>query len=496
MSGLHRSQRYLFWLAMGTVTMALAMAVLLGVELAQKRVLEVSLGMRKDSITAPAFECEREFLRFRHVLDRAVNGRNPPDADALNLQYDLVLSRLTLLRDSPSISVLVVRPEYQTLMPKLALWARHADRVMGRVPHQRAELAVLLEETNALGSDVHALVRAADSEVSQLLEVEARSLLVQTNEIVVLTSAQLLLLLLAAGALVLRHRRQEQERLVLQAVTEDLRHANLRAQTAMENLQSSQEALARSETKAALSTVIASVSHELSTPLGNSLMTAGTLLDQGRDFRRLLDANQLRRSELSAFVERVSEGNDLMLRNLQRAVALLKNFRQVANDQASEQRRAFDLATVVQEVLDTMAPSLKRQPHQRVVVIPPGIVMDSLPGALGQIVINLVNNAYLHAFEGRALGLLTIRASLNAAGDRVQLVFADNGVGMSEEVQERLFQPFFSTKAGQGGTGLGMMIVGDLVRKTLGGSLEVSSCAGVGTTFRMDFPLVAPLSNG
>lgn len=478
MPGHANHRRFLFWLALGTALMALAMAVLLVFTLAQRRAVQLAVDLRHDSITAPAFECEREFLRFRQALDSAVNSRHPPDHDELTLRYDLFLSRLTLLRDSPSISVLVQRPEYQLVMPRLEQWARRADLVIPSARPDPRALAGLLEEVNAMAIDVHALSLAANSVVSRLLEHQENTLLDQSEQIVALTLAQLILLLIAATALVVRHKRQEQERLALEVLTDKLHR--------------SQEALARSETKAALNTVIASVSHELSTPLGNSLMTASTLVDQSRDFRRAVDSNQLKRSELSAFVENACEGNDLMLRNLQRAVALLKNFRQVANDQASEQRRSFDLATVVQEVVDTLAPSLKRQPHTIVLDIPPGITMDSLPGPLGQVIINLVNNAYLHGFEGRTDGVLTIRAT--QGGGRVHLVFTDNGVGMSPQTQARLFQPFFSTKTGEGGTGLGMTIVADLVRKSLGGTLEVYSTLGSGTTMRLDLPLVVPPS--
>jgi len=177
-------------------------------------------------------------------------------------------------------------------------------------------------------------------------------------------------------------------------------------------------------------------------------------------------------------------------RNLQRAVDLLGDFRQVAADQASEQRRVFDLAEVVAEIVHTLSPSLKLHPHRVVVDIPAGIVMDSLPGPLGQIVINLVNNAYLHAFEGRSDGVLTIDAKQE--GDQVLLRFADNGVGMSAELLEKLFVPFFSTKIGKGGTGLGMAIVQNLVAKTLGGRITVASAPGQGTRFDVVLPTTLP----
>jgi PAS domain S-box-containing protein len=251
-----------------------------------------------------------------------------------------------------------------------------------------------------------------------------------------------------------------------------------------------QEALARSEARATMGTLIASVSHEMGTPMGNSLMTASTLVDQARHFQSLLDAGTLRKSTLQQFVEQVREGNGLLLRNLERAVALLKSFRQVAADQASEQRRSFDVRQVLDEVMLTLAPSLKRQTHSVELEVPEDIRMDSYPGPLGQVVINLINNAYLHAFEAMERGVVHLR--VQATATHITLTCADNGRGIAPDILEKMFQPFFSTRIGSGGTGLGMSIVDNLVKATLGGTLEVHSVPGQGTTITITLPRVAP----
>lgn len=261
-------------------------------------------------------------------------------------------------------------------------------------------------------------------------------------------------------------------------------------QQALEHLQQSQEDLAHSAANATLSTMIAGVSHELGTPLGNSKMVAGTLAEHTRDMVRDMQAGLLKRSGLEHYMEQATEGLDLLQRNLERSVELLADFRQVAADQASEQRRQFDLAHAVNEILNTLSPSLKRHAHKVLVDIPDGIAMDGLPGPLGQVVINLVNNAYLHAFEGRSNGLLTIEGRLD--GEQVRLGFIDNGVGMAPEHLAKLFEPFFSTKIGKGGTGLGMAIVRNLVGKTLGGRITVSSKQGEGSRVDLVLPRVLP----
>ena len=258
----------------------------------------------------------------------------------------------------------------------------------------------------------------------------------------------------------------------------------------VERLKQSYTALAKSQAKATLSTLIASVFHELRTPISIGKMAVSTLSDQAIATGHLVASGQLKRQDLAHFVGQVAEGSELIRRNLERAAQMLDDFGHMAVDQASAQRRPFDLVAVVDEVLHSRRPSLKRKPQRIAVNIPSGIAMDSQPGPFGQIVINLVNNAYLHAFEGRADGVLTISAL--SEGDQVELRFADNGVGMGAAQLAKLFEPFFSTKIGGGGTGLGLSIVKNLVLEKLGGQIAVESTLGQGTCFVITLPRVLP----
>ncbi|MEJ6005176.1 CHASE domain-containing protein [Paucibacter sp. AS339] len=260
---------------------------------------------------------------------------------------------------------------------------------------------------------------------------------------------------------------------------------------AMLKLHHSGEALFRSEARAALNTMVASVSHELSTPMSNSLIGASTLAAVAKEFQRSLEAGGLRRSELNQFVAQVLEGSELAVRNMERATDLMRSFRQVAADQASEQRRDFDLRMVMQELLDALAPGLRLQPHRISLEIPEGLKLDSYPGPLEQALTNLINNAYLHAFEGMSAGELHISA-VAAGPDHVRIICRDNGCGMDAATLDKLFTPFFSTKIGRGGSGLGISIVNNLVTKTLGGSLTIESTPGRGTTVSITLPVKAP----
>ncbi len=302
--------------------------------------------------------------------------------------------------------------------------------------------------------------------------------------------------LIAGTNLEITARKQaEADVLALNATLEQrVQERTAQLESALHAVRHSQDQLAKSEAHATLGTLIASVSHELSTPMGNSLMAASALVAQAKEINRLVDLAKIGRAELTKFLSQVQDGNALVLRNLERAVDLLKNFRQVAADQASEQRRKFDMRQTVKEVIDTLAPSLKHSPHSVVQEVPAGITLDSYPGPLGQVIINLINNAYLHGFDGVARGQVTLHVEVQ--NEILTMTVHDNGKGISAQTLEKMFVPFFSTKIGEGGTGLGMSIVDNLVTKTLGGKVSVQSELGVGTTIQVTLPLSAPQHGG
>jgi PAS domain S-box-containing protein len=261
--------------------------------------------------------------------------------------------------------------------------------------------------------------------------------------------------------------------------------------TALNTLQRTQEELVHSEKLAALGSLVAGVAHELNTPIGNAMMAASSLTDAARGMSATITGGTLRRSQLDEFVARCNRGADLVQRSLHRANELVRSFKQVAVDQASERRRKFLLGESVQEVIDTLRPSFKGLPWQIECEIDAGLALDSFPGALGQVVINLLMNSVVHAFDGRECGSVRVRGRVLDA-DTIELVCADDGTGIDPEALGRIFDPFFTTRLGRGGSGLGLSIVHRLVTQVLGGQIQVESTIGAGTVFRLVLPRMAP----
>jgi len=270
-----------------------------------------------------------------------------------------------------------------------------------------------------------------------------------------------------------------------------LERANSDLSAALDSLQRTQHELLAAEKMASLGSLVAGIAHELNTPIGNSLLASTALRDRVTEFDRHVAAGALRRSELTAHLEEVRMASNLIAGSLHKAAELIASFKQIAVDQTNDQRREFDLLAAVHDTVATYMPRLRQAGCEVVLQIPDGLKFDSYPGGLYQILNNLINNTLKHAFEHRQDGVITISGEDEGDGI-VQLMFTDDGAGMGEEVLRHVFDPFFTTKMGQGGTGLGMNIVYNIVTGALGGRITIESAPGVGTAVRMLLPKVAP----
>ncbi|WP_229219638.1 sensor histidine kinase [Duganella sp. BJB1802] len=271
-----------------------------------------------------------------------------------------------------------------------------------------------------------------------------------------------------------------------------LRKANRELQDMIVTLDKAREDLVRNERLAGLGAMVAGIAHELNTPIGNSLMASTTFEMQTEEITRHLAAEGgITRKEFEHYIKNAQLSVDILGRNLHRAAEIVTNFKQVAVDQTSSQRRSFLLAEVVAGNVLTLQPTIKRTPYLIQQRIPPDLMMESYPGPVGQVITNLINNAILHGYEGRNEGLIDISASLSGQG-LVTLSVEDHGAGIQKEYLPRIFDPFFTTKLGVGGSGLGLNIVHNIVTEILGGTIAVVSEPGGGTRFTLTLPMLAP----
>jgi signal transduction histidine kinase len=249
---------------------------------------------------------------------------------------------------------------------------------------------------------------------------------------------------------------------------------------------------------AAIGQMVAGVAHEINTPVGNALTIATALADRTERFLETLESGKILKSTLVGYSTAALDASRLILANLERTAELVRGFKQVAVDQASAERRQFDLAGYLDEILASISPDIRKSGQTVEVDCPPGITIDGWPGLLSQVTINLVLNCFMHAFDTGGAGTVSIacRVAPDKAGARVRMEIRDDGKGIAPDVVGRIFDPFFTTKRGDGGSGLGLHIVHNLVTGPLAGTIAVESQLGRGTRFAVIFPQIAPVGPG
>lgn len=461
------NRRYLLWLALGTACMALVMAGLLALQLRQNQAIRDGVQFRGDSITALTFQLEREFLRARAQLETAVNHPDDSSMDSLMLRFDILMSRVELLRDNPSVEALKRRPEYQATLPRLEALHDQIDEVVSAKSADGNTLARLVNELDALAPEVQALSIASTAIISAQLEQQVASQLGQNDKIVWLTLAQLILLLVAAIALTVRQRRQEEERQALETLTEELREANLQAEQA--NRSKSQ--------------FLANMSHELRTPFNGMLGMLSLLNDTP------LDAQQ------KDYVSTAHASASHLL-------TLLNDILDVSALEAGKMRISpapTELPALLMNVDALMRPVAQEKKLAFVMTLPEDlptwVVADST--RIKQILLNLLSNAIKFSEQGTVAlkvetRFLPVPDSRAAAPFELLLHVSDQGIGMDAATVARLFQRFAqgdnSTSRRFGGTGLGLEISRSLAR-LMDGDITVRSARSEGSVFTLTLRL-------
>nr|WP_314899462.1 HAMP domain-containing sensor histidine kinase [uncultured Deefgea sp.] len=273
----------------------------------------------------------------------------------------------------------------------------------------------------------------------------------------------------------------------------EMRTAKDAAETALGQLKEAQNSLVQSEKMASLGSLVAGIAHEINTPVGIILTSASVLHDDSVLFREKIESGNMKKSEVISYSQTAEQSSSLIISNAMRAADLIQSFKRVAVDQTSEARRDFELGKYLQEIITSIGPALKHSQITINIICPEPIELEGYPGAISQIITNLINNAALHAFTD---DLPSSKKHVNIVAERyfntVTLHVSDNGRGIDEAVISKIFDPFYTTKRANGGSGLGLNIVFNLVTQTLGGHIHVKSTVGKGTSFIMTFPAMAP----
>jgi len=307
------------------------------------------------------------------------------------------------------------------------------------------------------------------------------------DDAVTYTQADLDILAFMASHVAVAIARMQADREIRRA-KDALEEQNAALENALTSLRDAQGELVRQEKLASLGRLVAGVAHEINTPLGICVTATSHLVEELKLTREDMASGALDEDGLNQFFDIIDQSLRIMTTNTQRAAALVRSFKQVAVDQSSDDIRSFNLRKYLDEVLLSLQPKLKGKPVTIDIDCAENIELASFPGAVSQIVTNMVVNSLVHGFEEGQPGKITITGKVD--GDFVDFDYSDDGIGMDNALLAQLFDPFFTTKRGSGGSGLGAHILFNLVTGALGGTVKVVSAPGMGLHYKLRFPKI------
>jgi signal transduction histidine kinase len=457
----------------------------------------------------------KPMLRIAMPVSRT--GDSPNGIVILNYLADTLLARLRMVGGASDAEVHLFNEQgYWLLAPRPELaWGFMTGDATATLPRHAPDVwrAMTTQESGSFNaadrawsfrrlsplSDVLAPTQSASHAAESwrlAIAIPTASLVRQSREAAWFVGAATLALLLAAfmGTVRLVLTGDDRERALTKVRDNETRlaSANGELQDALAHLRTMQGELIRAEKLSSLGMMVAGVAHELNTPLGSAVITVSTLRRHLDTLAERIESGALRRSDLDVFIGEGRDGLTFAAEALDRAAVLVRRFKQLAVDRATTERRRFELADVLDDSLHLLRHRTTPGTPRVLLDIPRPLPMNSYAGALGQIVSNLVDNALRHAFTGTGSGTVRVTAQADGTTDEVRIEVIDDGCGMSADVATHAFDPFFTTRRGQGGTGLGLFMAHQLAADVLGGHLSLDSVPGKGSTFTLRVPCTAP----
>lgn len=270
--------------------------------------------------------------------------------------------------------------------------------------------------------------------------------------------------------------------------TKDLKDTNKKLNETLENLIDTKKDLISAEKMASLGELVGSITHEINSPLGVSITTNSFLSDITKNIEQLYTTENMSEEEFEIFIKQVKELSEILSINLTNTSNLVKSFKDVAVDQATEGKREFDIKKYIFEILLAIKSKTKKTKIDIEVLCNDNILLNSYPGYLSQILTNLINNSILHGFKENEKGKINI--TVNDLKENIEIIYKDNGQGIAQELTNKIFDQYFTTKKGKGGTGLGLYIIKELVTKKLNGNIQIGTADERGFEIRITIPKV------
>jgi two-component system autoinducer 2 sensor kinase/phosphatase LuxQ len=269
--------------------------------------------------------------------------------------------------------------------------------------------------------------------------------------------------------------------------TEQLSVSNSKLEKAIKELRNTQEQLVETEKMSALGCLVAGVAHEINTPLGVAVTSSSHLTDLANELNQALSNGTISKQRFQDICDGINSSSELIIGNLQRASELVSNFKMVAVDQSYDEKRQIVLKQYLRDVVNAMTPKTNKKNIRVYLSGNDDLSFFTYPGSIAQVITNLIDNAMVHAFANCDSG--EIKISFTKKKKNLELIFEDSGEGIDTTQVNKIFEPFFTSKRGQGGSGLGLSIIYNIITHRFNGRISCESHKGSGTRFVMLLPL-------
>lgn len=369
------------------------------------------------------------------------------------------------------------------------------NTLLGKEHTTAEEFDLALAPLMQVSRQLHGIHEGSFSEAQKKLQSSWEA---SATAIILLISA----LLLVGMIVVSRVLKQIHETLkARESAEEDIRHLNLVLENrvaqrtheltnSLAQLHKAQDKLVESEKMAALGGLVAGIAHEINTPLGVSMTANSFLLQKLKAYSGHLDLNSLTREDFESLMASLDESAHFIQTNLERASSLIRSFKQIAVDRSNDEMRRINLNNYLSELVMSLGPEIKTIRPKVTINCDKYLDITCHPGAIAQIITNLVMNSLIHGFADMTDRKPAIEINVTCENQLTTLVYRDNGAGVTEDQIKKIFEPFYTTRRNQGGSGLGMHIVYNLVSQTLGGTIDCRSKPGEGIEFHITIPLI------
>lgn len=269
--------------------------------------------------------------------------------------------------------------------------------------------------------------------------------------------------------------------------TKQLSDINHELEASLTELHETQEQLITSEKLASLGELVADVAHEINTPLGSGITLNSYINRKAQEIKEDFESGQLTKTDLHNYIETMINASHSALISLQKTAGIVETFKQVSIDHSSLERRTINLKKYTNMIIMNLKPKLKEYNHKVTITCHEQIQAETYPGIISQIIVNLVLNSIEHGFKNITAGLIDILILKDAT--YISIHYKDNGIGISEDAQEKIFNPFYSSNRNKGSVGLGLYILHNLITQNLKGTIQLNQNTTKGVHFIIKFPI-------